>query len=172
MSSSEKAPVASDHRAAIITVDSRVLAGVKEPKGAVEARRILTDAGFDIIRETIIDDLSAPFRGEVESAVAAGARLIVTVGSTGVSARNIVPETTAALCDVELPGVAEAIRAEGLKNTPLSVLSRATVGVTSRTSRGALIVNAPSTTGGVRDALTVVLPLLKYIFEQIDQTTV
>ena len=99
-----------------------------------------------------------------------GARLIVTVGSTGVSARNIVPETTQAVCDVELPGVAEQIRQEGLKNTRLAVLSRAVVGVTSRTSRGAVIVNCPSSSGGVKDALNVLLPLLRYIYEQLDQT--
>lgn len=156
--------------AAIITVDSRVVSGNKPPKGAAKARELLSDFGIEVVREEVIDDLAAPLRAEFERAQQAGARLIVTVGSTGVSARNIVPETTLAVCDVELPGIAEQIRAVGLKNTPQSVLSRAVVGVTSRTSRGAVIVNCPSSSGGVADALQVVLPLLHYIYEQLNQT--
>lgn len=155
---------------AIITVDSRVVSGEKQPKGAAKARALLEAAGIEVAREVVIDDLAAPLRGEFDRALEAGARLIVTVGSTGVSARNIVPETTQAFCDVELPGIAEQIRAEGLKNTPQAVLSRGIVGVTSRTSRGAVIVNCPSSSGGVADALNVVLPLLRYVLEQLDQT--
>ncbi|KGF02761.1 MogA/MoaB family molybdenum cofactor biosynthesis protein [Actinomyces sp. S4-C9] len=156
--------------AAVITVDSRVVSGVKEPKGAQTAVSIMEDAGIEVVREVIIDDLAAPLRGEFDRALEAGARLIITIGSTGISARNIVPETTLAVCDVELPGIAEQIRQEGLKNTPLAVLSRAVVGVTSRTSKGAVIVNCPSSSGGVKDALAVLLPLLRYIYEQLDQT--
>ncbi|EPD30885.1 MogA/MoaB family molybdenum cofactor biosynthesis protein [Gleimia europaea] len=157
-------------KAAVITVDSRVVAGTKPPKGAQTAVSFLNEAGIDVVREVVIDDLAAPLRGEFDRALEAGARLIITIGSTGVSARNIVPETTLAVCDVELPGIAEQIRQEGLKNTPLAVLSRAVVAVTSRTSRGAVIVNCPSSSGGVKDALAVLLPLLGYIYEQLDQT--
>ena len=157
-------------KAAVITVDSRVVAGTKPPKGAQTAVSFLNEAGIDVVREVVIDDLAAPLRDEFDRALEAGARLIITIGSTGVSARNIVPETTLAVCDVELPGIAEQIRQEGLKNTPLAVLSRAVVAVTSRTSRGAVIVNCPSSSGGVKDALAVLLPLLGYIYEQLDQT--
>ncbi|WP_124053974.1 MogA/MoaB family molybdenum cofactor biosynthesis protein [Arcanobacterium ihumii] len=156
--------------ASIITVDSRVINGVKTDKGAKAARAFLEENGINVVREVVLDDVAAPLRGEFVRALDLGVRLIITVGSTGVSARNIVPETTQAFCDVEMPGIAEQIRAEGVKNTPLAVLSRATVGITSRTSRGAVIVNAPSTTGGVKDALKVVIPLLPYIYEQLDQT--
>lgn len=157
-------------RAAIITVDSRVLDGVKSDAGAQKARQILDKSGYDVVRQAIIGDLASPLRGEFDRALEAGARLIITIGSTGVSARNITPETTERLCDVQLPGVAEQIRNEGLKNTPLAGLSRGIVGITSRTTRGAVIVNCPSSTGGVKDALTVLLPLLPYIYEQMDQT--
>ena len=157
-------------KAAIITVDSRVVDGTKADKGAEVAAGLIEAEGADVIRRVVIDDLAAPLRGEFQRALDSGARLIVTVGSTGVSARNIVPETTSAICDVELPGIAEQIRAEGLRNTPQSVLSRAVVGVTSRTTRGAVVVNTPSSAGGVKDALKVVIPLLPYIYEQLDQT--
>ncbi len=163
-------PELSGIKATVITVDSRVVSGKKPPKGAQTAVSMLNEADIEVIREVVIDDLAAPLRGEFDRARELGARLIVTVGSTGVSARNIVPETTLAVCDVELPGVAEQIRLEGLKNTRLAVLSRAVVGVTSRTSRGAVIVNCPSSSGGVKDALKVLLPLLRYIYEQLDQT--
>lgn len=162
----------SEITAAIITVDSRVVNGTKEPAGAREAGKILADNGINVVRDVVIDDLASPLRGEFERAREAGVRLIVTVGSTGVSARNIVPETTEAVCDVLLPGIAEQIRYQGLKSTPLSGLSRAVVGVTSRTSSGVVIVNTPSSRGGVTDALTVLIPLLRYIYEQLDQTEV
>lgn len=163
-------PQLPDIKAAIITVDSRVVSGVKPPSGAQKATEMLEKAGIPVISDVVIDDLAAPLRREFDRARDAGARLIVTVGSTGISARNIVPETTLAICDAELPGIAEQIRAEGLKNTPQAVLSRAVVGVTSRTSKGAVIVNCPSSSGGVKDALRVLLPLLHYIYEQMDQT--
>ncbi|EPD33505.1 molybdenum cofactor synthesis domain-containing protein [Propionimicrobium lymphophilum ACS-093-V-SCH5] len=163
-------PELSNIKAAVVTVDSRVVSGTKPPKGAQTAVSILREAGISVVREVVIDDLAAPLRGEFDRALEAGARLIITIGSTGVSARNIVPETTIAVCDVELPGIAEQIRQEGLKNMPLAVLSRAVVGVTSRTSRGAVIANCPSSSGGVKDTLAVLLPLLRYIYEQLNQT--
>ncbi|MDO5672399.1 MAG: molybdopterin-binding protein [Actinomycetaceae bacterium] len=158
--------------AAVITVDSRVVNGIKEDGGARMAVELLSQAGIMVVHQAIIDDEAAPLRGEFDRARGAGARLVVTVGSTGVSARNIVPETTAAICDIQLPGVAQQIFAEGLKSTPLAGLSRGIVGITSRTSQGAVIVNAPSRVPAVADALNVLIPLLPYIYDQMDQTEI
>lgn len=70
---------------------------------------------------------------------------------------------------MEIPGIAEQIRAHGLTNTPLSPLSREVVGVTARDKTGALVVASPSSKGGVADTLSVLIPLLKDIFGQLDE---
>ncbi len=66
-------------------------------------------------------------------------QLIVTTGGTGLTPRDVTPQATTAVIDYEVPGLAEAMRAEGRRSTPLASLSRAVVGVRGRT----LIVNLP-----------------------------
>ncbi len=73
------------------------------------------------------------------------------------------------IIEVEIPGIAEQIRAHGLTNTPLSGLSREVVGVTARDSSGALIISSPGSRGGALDTLEVVTPLLAAIFHQLDE---
>ena len=78
-------------------------------------------------------------------------------------------EVVRASVEVEIPGIAEQIRAHGLANTPLSGLSREVVGVTARDSSGALIISSPGSRGGALDTLEVVTPLLPAIFHQLDE---
>ena len=70
---------------------------------------------------------------------------------------------------MEIPGIAEQIRAHGLKSTPLSGLSREVVGVSARDSSGALVVASPGSKGGALDTLAVLVPLLPAVFGQLDE---
>ena len=110
------------------------------------------------------DDVTAT----LNLAVSAGARVIVTVGGTGITLGDIAPEATAPLLEVRMDGIAQQIREHGLSVTPLASLSRGLVGITHRGPGGVLIVNAPGSRGGVKDSLDVVCPLLPHIFEQLD----
>ena len=82
--------------------------------------------------------------------------IVLTTGGTGLSARDVMPEVTRAVIDIEVPGITSAMRSESLKVTPMAMISRAVVGVRKST----LIINLPGSTGGVRDNLSVVLPVI------------
>jgi molybdenum cofactor synthesis domain-containing protein len=89
--------------------------------------------------------------------------LILTTGGTGVAPRDVTPEATLSVIDRELPGMAEAMRAESLKKTPRAMISRAVAGIRKQT----LIVNLPGSPRAVRENLAVLLPALPHAIEKI-----
>ncbi len=89
--------------------------------------------------------------------------MIVTNGGTGLSPRDVTPEATLSVVERLVPGMAEAMRQEGLKHTPMSMISRAVVGVRGRT----LIVNLPGSELGVRESLTYLLSVLPHAVEMV-----
>lgn len=89
--------------------------------------------------------------------------LILTTGGTGLTLRDITPQATARVLDYQVPGLAEAMRAESLKKTPHAMLSRALTGVRRQT----LIINLPGSPKGVRENLQVVLPALPHALAKL-----
>ncbi len=87
--------------------------------------------------------------------------VVLTTGGTGLSSRDVMPEVISGLIDLEIPGMAEAMRAESLKVTKMAMISRAVVGARGST----LVINLPGSTGGVRDNLGVVLPVIEHAAE-------
>lgn len=59
--------------------------------------------------------------------------LILTSGGTGFGRRDLTPEAIRPLLHREAPGVAQALLAEGLKHTPLAVMSRPVAGTRGNT---------------------------------------
>ena len=96
-------------------------------------------------------------------AVGDGVDVVLTSGGTGITPTDRTPEVTRALLDYEIPGIAEAIRTVSREAVPTSVLSRGLAGVAGRT----LIVNLPGSTGGARDGLAVLGPILGHAVDQL-----
>lgn len=146
-------------RAAVVTLSDRsfrreradasgpaVAAMLEEMQAVVEQRIVIPDER-EVIRRAL-----------VHLADRLGLDLIVTTGGTGVDPRDVTPDVTREVVDREIPGMAEAMRAESRKTVPTAVLSRAVVGIRGKT----LIVNLPGSPGGARENLAVILPVLPH----------
>jgi len=93
--------------------------------------------------------------------------LIITTGGTGLSPRDVTPEATLEVIDRQVPGIAEAMRSEGLKKTSRAMLSRAVTGVKGRS----LIINLPGSPKAVKENLAVILDVIPHAIEKIKGNT-
>lgn len=152
---------------AVITVSDRCFAGVREDLSGPLAATLLAEHDVIVDKVVVVPDGIDALGQAIRDAIAAGARVILTTGGTGVTPRDLTPEATTPFLATRLDGIAEHIRAHGLTKTPLSSLSRGLVGVTSREADGVLIANAPGSRGGVIDTVSVLGPLIPHVLEQL-----
>jgi molybdenum cofactor synthesis domain-containing protein len=117
--------------------------------------------GWEVTGPVVVPDGTAV--GEALRQLIPACSVVITTGGTGFSPDDLTPEETLGVIDREAPGVAEAIRAQGLAATPHASLSRAVAGVAGST----FVVNLPGSLGGVKDGLTVLDGLVDHIVEQL-----
>ena len=150
-------------RALAVTVSNRASAGVYTDRGGPEVVAGLEELGFAVDGPEVVPD-GAAVEVALRAAVAASYDVVVTTGGTGISPTDQTPEMTMRVIDFEVSGIAEAIRAYGAAHgVPMAMLSRGLAGVAGRT----LVINLPGSTGGVRDGMAVLAPVLAHAVEQL-----
>lgn len=151
-------------RAAVVTLSDRSFRGERPDASGPAVAEMLRSLPAEIAQQVVIPD-EIPFirRALLHFCDTLGLDLVVTTGGTGVDPRDVTPDATLEILDREVPGMAEAMRADSQKRVPMAMLSRAVAGIRGKT----LIVNLPGSPGGARDNLAVLLPVLPHAIGKI-----
>ena len=149
-------------RALAVTVSNRAAAGVYEDRSGPVLAGLLAEAGCAVDGPLVVPD-GTPVEAALRDAIAAGYDVVLTTGGTGLTPGDLTPEMTRRVLDREIPGIAEAIRAAGVvAGVPAAMLSRGLAGLAGQT----LIVNLAGSTGGVRDGMAALAPVLRHAVDQ------
>ena len=151
-------------RALVVVVDDRTAHGDEEDHSGPLVTELLTEAGFVVDGVVVVSADEIEIRNALNTAVIGGVDLVVSVGGTGVTPRDVTPEATVDLLDRELLGIAEALRASGLSAGITDAgLSRGLAGISGST----LVVNIAGSRSAVRDGMATLNPLAVQVIGQL-----
>ena len=151
-------------RAAILTMSDKGFRGEREDKSGQVIKEMIISLPSDVVSYEVIPDEKEIIRERlIHLSDIVKADIIITTGGTGLSPRDVTPDATLEVIDKEVPGMAEAMRAESLKKTANAMISRAVVGVRGET----LIINLPGSPKAVRENLSVILPAIPHAIEKL-----
>ncbi len=151
-------------RALVVVVDDRVAHGEHEDSTGPLVTELLEEAGFVVDGSVVVAGEAVDIRNALNTAVIGGVDLVVTVGGTGVSPRDVTPDATAGVLDRPIPGIAEALRASGLAAGAVDAgLSRGLAGVSGST----LVVNLAPPRAAGRDGMATLTPLVGRVIDEL-----
>ena len=151
--------MSSQIRAVVLTISDACSRGEREDESGQTLVKLLNDLGAEIVEAVVLSDDLEPLTAALKAfAGRDDVNLIITTGGTGLGPRDNTPEATLRVIERDAPGLAEAIRAESLKVTPMAMISRGVSGVCNST----LIINLPGSPKAVRESFAVIKPVLSH----------
>ena len=146
----------------VLTISDRASRGIYEDRSGPEIEAVLR-ARFPaaVLRREVVPDEEPAIRAALGRH--ADADFILTTGGTGISPRDVTPQATRAFCDTDLPGIAEALRAASLRETPAAMLSRGWAGMRGKT----IVVNFPGSVKAARSCTSVLIPVMGHALKMI-----
>jgi molybdenum cofactor biosynthesis protein B len=150
-------------RAAVITVSDRSHGGLRHDSSGPLLASLLSELGFAVGAVVVVPDEVGAVQTAVRDAVAAGNDVVATTGGTGFAPRDVTPEAVRPLLEREAPGIVEALRQHRRDEVPTTILSRAVAGTVGT----AFVVTLPGSTGGVRDGVAVLAPVVGHLVAQL-----
>ncbi len=145
-------------RCAVLTVSTSAAAGATEDRSGPALAAAATESGAEVVAQEILADDRDAIERWLRAQVSAGVDLVLTTGGTGLTPDDVTPQATLDVIEREVPGIAEAMRAESLRHTPMAMLSRAVSGVAG----GSLIINFPGSPNAIAELFPVAAPVLEH----------
>src|ERR1044071_1496387 len=152
--------------AAVLTVSDSCSKGENTDRSGPAVAEVLTRHKFSVVATEIVPDDTLAISNAIVL-LSDEARLVVTTGGTGIAQRDVTPEATRMVCTRIVEGIAERMRAEGIKKTPLAALSRGICGIREKS----LVLNVPGSPKGAVESLEAVIELLPHALQLLAGNT-